>query len=755
MFNNNIITIKVKIEDINDNYPRFSQEFYHIVIKEDEPIDSSIIKILALDNDSTDSLSSLIHYSINSGNDANYFKINKLSGIISVNDNLDCDLKPTTHNLTIMACDSDPVNRLCSITRVQIQLEDVNDNFPKFPVFEYFEFIYENEPIDTKIFVAQAIDYDHGINSILNYSIIPTIINGLPSDNDSWKLFSVSTETGIITTKHIFDYEYRNQYSFILCASDVEGYTTTVQVNIGIDSKDEFYPQFTKRIYNFNINISSGIIYDSVVGFVSATDKDKGPDGRIFYQLSKRNRFFKVNRTTGALIFKQKEMINIENSENFYKLVVSASSGRQNSLSNVTIVEISIINENKKYHHNLTTYTKSHGNYSNLFFTNENTLSSHVLSLFCILLLLLTVLGVIFFYLYVKNQSNMITAVKPAYNSDNNMTSSPTYVDSSAFDSNSTRNITGRIVHRNSLSVNFANSGSLHCHYTPPKYDEITSYNISRECHTLDSLELSTSEKSGSSGRGSAEDDGDDEEIRMINEIPQIRDSMSDLSVSNTQEYLARLGIIDPPTITLSRPSEIYSLDNLQLFEDQTVNEDNNSTLMFGKSSVKSRSVSDLEKSGGLSMHGSLSSIVHSEEELTGSYNWDYLLEWGPQYQPLAHVFHEIAALKDETLSAQKKNSTTKGRKNSINNILLPSLLTSVTPKTFIVSTISQIDSPRIQIERNDSTFSSIALSPSFTPSLSPLATRSPSVSPLVPTNTARNHCSDRGISICDTEHHI
>ena len=30
---------------------------------------------------------------------------------------------------------------------------------------------------------------------------------------------------------------------------------------------------------------------------------------------------------------------------------------------------------------------------------------------------------------------------------------------------------------------------------------------------------------------------------------------------------------------------------------------------------------------------------MHSEEELAGSYNWDYLLDWGPQYQPLAHVF--------------------------------------------------------------------------------------------------------------------
>ena len=40
---------------------------------------------------------------------------------------------------------------------------------------------------------------------------------------------------------------------------------------------------------------------------------------------------------------------------------------------------------------------------------------------------------------------------------------------------------------------------------------------------------------------------------------------------------------------------------------------------------------------------------MHSEEEIAGSYNWDYLLDWGPQYQPLAHVFHEISALKDES----------------------------------------------------------------------------------------------------------
>ena len=46
------------------------------------------------------------------------------------------------------------------------------------------------------------------------------------------------------------------------------------------------------------------------------------------------------------------------------------------------------------------------------------------------------------------------------------------------------------------------------------------------------------------------------------------------------------------------------------------------------------------------SMTGSLSSIVHSEDEIAGSYNWDYLLDWGPQYQSMAHVFKEISKLR-------------------------------------------------------------------------------------------------------------
>merc|ERR1719378_318308 len=69
---------------------------------------------------------------------------------------------------------------------------------------------------------------------------------------------------------------------------------------------------------------------------------------------------------------------------------------------------------------------------------------------------------------------------------------------------------------------------------------------------------------------------------------------------------------------------------------------DKNSMVSGGNNSVYARTGHPV------SITGSLSSIVHSEEELAGSYNWDYLLDWGPHYQPLAHVFKEISRLRDD-----------------------------------------------------------------------------------------------------------
>nr|XP_022912562.1 protein dachsous isoform X1 [Onthophagus taurus] len=781
--NYSMISVQVSVDDTNDNAPVFEQEDYEYTIKEDVAVGTTISVISAKDNDQANTLHSEILYDITSGNDLGLYRIDD-SGDFLVNNTLDYDNGLNVHNLVIRACDKAP-NPLCTLATLQIILEDSNDNEPKFPVQEYLEFVAENEAVGTAVFTAQATDLDKGVFGFLNYSIVSSTNHQVYTNNDdASKLFHIDALSGVVVTNAVFDYEQRNRYVFIVKASDVGGKSAFVKVRIEIESKDEFHPQFTERTYKFGLG--SSIKFGDIVGHVTATDRDKGPDGRVVYQLTTQNPYFKINRTTGAVIIKKK----FDNAELFssrdVSLVITASSGRQGSLTNMTVVEISIDPLN-----DIST-NLAINNKDGKTVQNSSGIADWALGLLISLILLLITFGAVFVFLHMRNKKNK-KVNKPNLGSEAVSTSN-NYVDPSAFDTIPIRNTPG-------LSNN---------QFAPPKYDEIPPYGgghaASSNSGAATTSELSGSEQSGSSGRGSAEegDDGEDEEIRMINEGPLQRDSgihrqnddednLSDVSVRNTQEYLARLGIVNNGSAAQTatrlcgdpRPGNSHQsvpLDSLHMFDedgnaenisnfyaklndvagsdrasssDENSNANNLTTAMDHVMAIGYGDVPTVTHQP--SMNGSLSSIVHSEEELAGSYNWDYLLDWGPQYQPLAHVFSEIARLKDDTASVQSAtsgNSSVKS-KNSIvpaKNIP-PPLITSVAPRSVINSRAGPshhnpnhnqiIILPRSPISHDASgaTFStSAAMSPSFSPSLSPLATKSPSISPLVTPGLSTAH---------------
>nr|XP_033326579.1 protein dachsous [Megalopta genalis] len=750
------VTVIITVEDVNDNYPRFFEELHEVSIKENASQGTTIATLRAKDDDLAGSAAASLVYEITSGNDGGLFKVERTTGSVLVNATLDCDLEPEIYNLVVMACDSDPISPLCALARLRIRLEDVNDNSPKFPVSEYLEFVGENEPIGTTVFSARASDLDRGIFGSLNYSIVSAAATGFSDIDDSWKLFAVDAKSGTVTTRAVFDYELRNRYAFTLRATDAGGRTAAVRVRVEIESKDEFYPQFTERMYRFGIKSGAQVLPGTVIGHVTATDRDKGPDGRVVYQLTSQHPYFKLNRTTGALIVKQKLMHIDMDVEESSRLVVSASSGRQFSLSNMTVVEITLADDiDANEGGGVTALATPTDVGSNMAVAASGGLADWALGLLIALLLLVVAFGAVFLYLHLRNRRHKKPGTKPGLNGESNATASNSYVDPSAFDTIPIRSVTGVGAAGNGGAGNGnGGGGAASCQFAPPKYDEIPPYGTSGQSGQQQATsELSGSDQSGSSGRGSAEDDGEDEEIRMINEGQQTGDSASDLSVHNTQEYLARLGIVDPPAGTPRRPPEALPLNSLHLFEDEAATEADIATLIYGKIGEPGRPMSGLEVPGGPSMNGSLSSIVHSEEELTGSYNWDYLLDWGPHYQPLAHVFSEIARLKDDAASVQSGNSGSSGKTKSVHKAPPPPLLTSVAPRSLAAPALARGILPRSPISHDASTFPSAALSPSFSPSLSPLATRSPSISPLVPPATQRSSQSaNRGIPVTDAE---
>lgn len=804
-------TICVSVDDANDNAPEFQgadeKGAFDVYVSELAPIGTSVIALFANDSDLPGGPNTELSFEIISGNGEDLFLIDPKDGVVRVKRALDYDSGETAYNLVVRVSDNAraPDRSLASLANVRIHLKDENDNPPVFPVAEYLEFMPENEPAGTSVFIARAIDNDKGSFGILNYSILPDEAN---EPEDGWKLFKVDASTGVVSSGAVFDYEERSQYSFTLRAVDVGGKTSKVRVRIEIESRDEFPPQFSDRTYRFTIPPPSGdglFPVGYVIGSVEATDRDKGPDGRVVYQLTTQQAFFKINRTTGAIVVKRKLNENVANSGRDVSFIVTASSGRQGSLTNTTVVEIAV---DPLAEHGTNLASIVDGN--NASVAAAGGLADWALSLLIALILTLLIFGGVFLFLHVRNRRQK--KVNKAALNAGTINGPENYVDPGAFDTIPIRGGSG-----------MQSAGQ----FAPPKYDEIPPYgnghrNTSSSGNATTS-ELSGSEQSGSSGRGSAEDgeDVEDEEIRMINEGPLQRDggmhlqsldedNMSDVSVHNTQEYLARLGIVDNSGIGAGgggssasrRSSETLTggnkdilhqgvpIDSLHMF-DEGGGETDIGNLIYAKlndvgergSAEDASAVDHVILSGfdvpGVnsvtcgtqqpSMTGSLSSIVHSEEELTGSYNWDYLLDWGPQYQPLAHVFSEIARLKDDTASVQSTNSgsaSSKGGKGVVSapKTLPPPLLTSVAPRSIAAPVITPrgpghtshhastshhpqqhqlLLLPRSPIS-HDATgagFStSSAMSPSFSPSLSPLATRSPSISPLVTPGMSTSH---------------
>uniref|UniRef100_A0AAR5P542 Cadherin domain-containing protein n=2 Tax=Dendroctonus ponderosae TaxID=77166 RepID=A0AAR5P542_DENPD len=810
---NSLVThVVIAVEDFNDNVPVFSDTDYEKSISETLPIGTSVDKVVATDADLAGSSNADITYEISSGNHDGSFQIDPKTGVIFVNNSLDFDQGVTTYNLVIKACDNG-AKSLCSLCSFKIALQDENDNIPIFPFSEYMESVGENEPIGTIVFTAHATDLDKGMFGKVNYSFVDSHAYG--GQENSWKMFHIYAETGLVTTGAVFDYEQRNRYNFAIKATDSGGKSSTVKVYVEVEGKDEFYPQFTERTYKFPLATSVVLPVGYIVGHVVATDKDKGPDGRVVYQLTTQHSYFKINRTTGAVLLKRKfDQSDILTSGREISLVVTASSGRQASLSNMTVIEI-VLDPLADLSTNLA--------------INQGTLpaprggiSDWALGLVISIVLLLIIFGAGFVFLHMRNKRNR-KLNKPSLSTDTVSTSN-NYVDPSAFD---TIPIRGG-----------AQMPPVQNQFAPPKYDEIPPYGgahaASSNSGAATTSELSAAEQSGSSGRGSAEDgeDGEDEEIRMINEGPLQRsndgDSLSAVSVRNTQEYLARLGIVDnsgaqaqsvgrlctDPRAGSSKESlhhhQTVPLDSLHIFDEEAANDNDITNLIYAKLNdvAGSDRASSADEDTGVtaaslgatmehvmaigygevptvshqpSMNGSLSSIVHSEEELAGSYNWDYLLDWGPQYQPLAHVFSEIARLKDDTASVHSGASGTSSVRSKVSvapvKSIPPPLITSVAPRAIAMPILSarggqthhgqlghnqMMMLPRSPINHDASGtgFStSTAMSPSFSPSLSPLATKSPSISPLVAPGLSTAHhvmsrqaAQNRNKSVVDTE---
>ncbi|XP_063779048.1 cadherin-20 [Pseudophryne corroboree] len=295
----------IKIQDINDNEPKFLDGPYTTSVPEMSPVGTSIIQVSATDaDDPTYGSSARVMYSILQGQP--YFSVDSKTGIIrTALTNMDREARDY-YEVIIQAKDmGGQLGGLAGTTTVNITLSDVNDNPPRFPQKHYQMNVLELSPVNSTVGRVLAMDLDEGVNAEMKYTII---------DGDGIDMFDVTTDptyqVGVITVKKPLDFESKKSYTLKIEGSNphievrffnLGPFRDTTTVHISVEDADE--PPVFESSYYF-VEVSENVDIGTTIQIVSAKDPD-ATNNSVRYSIDRDSdpgRYFYVDITTGALM---------------------------------------------------------------------------------------------------------------------------------------------------------------------------------------------------------------------------------------------------------------------------------------------------------------------------------------------------------------------------------------------------------------------------------------------------------------------
>jgi hypothetical protein len=553
-------------------------------------------------------------------------------------------------------------------------VNDINDNAPVFASSLHLG-VAENARIGTYAGTIRASDSDSGANR--NISLF--IVNGT-----GLKKFNINPSTGNLTNLEVFDYEEKSSYTLVIKAQDhgKPPKYSTLSITVPIIGVDEFKPTFENASYKFVVpgNAKKG----DTIGRVSATDADGGPDGDIKYQLNSPVSLFAINASFGNIILTKDVADYYEHKRNkrdtessdqpdLFNLTVIASSGQPGSKISTVTAEIFL------------NYTASPFNPRSDDPSISGTIQTLIIAISIVAFLALLAFLI---WLFVKCRRKEGTETKKPHEEG-----------------------VQRAIPLIPLqtSVNSVDEKGL----------------INRYEHVPSSA--SNSLASGSSGNGSSDEQSHRLNLYTKNQMgSNVTDSGiqvqpdSEVDISPDSDSDARSFDVRSDRTDRIMPN-LPSTESLHVFDDEGGREASAGidvgNLLYAKCAEADADEDDQDRprvfhfEGRPDYTGSLSSILGSHEELRGHYNYLYAMHQGPQYQPLSEVFSEIGRL-----------PVSKDLGSPVNGV------NDLSARTSMLSSVSSLHNQHLDLE---STYSSLPMTPNFTPAITPLVTRSSSLSPL------------------------
>uniref|UniRef100_A0A8U8C0Z7 Protocadherin-15 n=1 Tax=Geospiza parvula TaxID=87175 RepID=A0A8U8C0Z7_GEOPR len=337
-----LATVTVRVKDMNDYSPEFSQKLYRGMVAPDAAKGTVITTVSAEDRDPPGTPASRVHYKVDVVQfpySASIFDVEENSGRVVTRVNL--NEKPSTvFKLVVIAYDDgDPVKFNSTTVEITVLQPSV---IPRFTQDEYRPPpVSENAPQGTVVTVVTA--------AALNQTVVYSIVSGNEED-----VFAINNRTGVISVKKPLDYERVQSYELRVQADSLQvvrsnlrvpSKSNTAKVFVEVKDENDHAPVFTKKLYIGGVS-EDARMFSSVLK-VKADDKDTGNYSAMQYRLiippiKDGKEGFVIEAYTGliktAMLFKNMR-------RSYFKFQVIATDDYGKGLSSKADVLVSVVNQ--------------------------------------------------------------------------------------------------------------------------------------------------------------------------------------------------------------------------------------------------------------------------------------------------------------------------------------------------------------------------------------------------------------------------
>ncbi|EPQ01972.1 Desmoglein-3 [Myotis brandtii] len=311
------LILTVKILDINDNPPVFSQSVFMGEIEENSPANSLVMILNATDADEPNHLNSKIAFKIVSQEPAGIpmFLMSRHSGEVrTLTSSLDRE-QVSSYRLIVSGADRDGEG-LSSQCESSIKVKDVNDNFPMFKESQYSVRIEENT-LSSELLRFQVIDLDEEFTD--NWLAEYFFTSG---NEGNW--FEIQTDArtneGILKVVKPLDYEQLQNAQFSIAVKNKAEFhqsvisqyrvqSTQVKVQV-INVREGIAFRPASKTFTVQKGISRKKLINYILGTYAAIDEDTGkPASNVRYALGRNDGGFLIIDSKTAQIKFARNMV--------------------------------------------------------------------------------------------------------------------------------------------------------------------------------------------------------------------------------------------------------------------------------------------------------------------------------------------------------------------------------------------------------------------------------------------------------------